>query len=742
MSEQYQILTRPRHLRYIFFIEENYSYEKVLGLINTNLRYWGGRYNPIVPMAENIISEHYKQLISFYDPDVVFYSDKVHVESLKELRFFNPLAYAKLDEEIRPSDIHGLESRYLLSQKETSRTVLLSADLWETKSPLLSYYKINFGLENILSNVDNDLAKPFKQAWVGKADLNSINKIIIEQRPINLAHLAKINLNTRILRAKEGVARYRDFELVIAKDKTSTKDLLYFWNRHLYECRNILYVTLEELELLCADPYFGEVLRQMAGESDVDVVSDSLSDAEIARLIKEKLQKASIYKRFKHKVIAQFPFEILDADGLFEREYGEEVSFQPVPAKGGLIQIPKLSFTDKVGFYSQEWVIDIEEKMPDEGYLNSVLYPFTANGHVGDLKGRVNRRNNLSVIINSQLNTSPVIKSNIPKFTDAARQLIQRPFIDGEAVESKFVGIGYGDQSNRLRAFLRLFNEDLDAMNEFFRDKFWVDIFEKLSTSDKAAGDCITFSEIKATCIEALKENGIVLGNREETRRNEENLIIGLKKTVGELCGYKVTIKGFKLKCTTCSSIHWYHIEEVSETVKCKGCLQQFTLPVEPEFAYKLNDLVRNNIYQTNKSRDGNLTVARTLAALKASARTSFNFTAQLNLFTDDHHTKPEADIDIFCTLDGVLVIGEGKHSSTAFFDDSMKALKSLVEIAQQIRPGRIVFSCYDDASDKLAKAKRSLERLFDNWAFAPEIETMALSAPRYNLNSYRYFYH
>lgn len=743
MSNQYQILTRPRHFRYMFFVEHDYPYEKVASLVNTNLRYWGGRYNPIIPVNNNKISQHYRNLIAYFDPDTVFYSNQIDPSVLKQLRLFNPIEYANLDETVRRVDIRGVESAYLLSRFDKNRSVMLPKDVWQTESPLLNFYKINFGLESSLNNVDNELTKNFKRLWISKGDLNSVNRIIVEERPINASHLCKLNINTKVLRATDGLAQYDEFEIVISKDKTAIDDLLYFWNRELFQCRTILYMTLEELEILCADKYFGELLYQACGEHGVKVVSYSLTESEIKSIIADKLQPVMVRKRFTYKHVTKFPFDILDDSGLYEREYGEEISFQSLQASGGLVQIPKLSFTDKVEFYPQEWIIDFETRIGSKAIPNSVYYPTTSNGYIGGLRGRINKRGNISGIINNQLNTSPVIETGIPDFIDVARQLIQRPFIDGEFIDSKYVSIRYSDQSHRLMAFIRLFNEDLHAINEYFTDKFWVDIFEKLSTSDKPAGDAISFLEIKVLCVSALNENGIVLGKRDETRHNEENLSIGLKMTLKELCSYKLFLKGFKLKCRHCSSIHWYHVEDVGEVVECRGCLQMFNLPVEPEFSYKLNDLVKNNMYQTRSHRDGNLAVVRTLASLKESARGSFEYTPQLNLYTDHYSTKPESDVDIFCSINGVLVIGEAKHTSAAFFEESMKSLKSLVELSKQIRPGKVLLSCYEDTNGKLAKAKQSLVHLFNKWEFIPEIETIALHSPDYfNLDSYRYFYH
>jgi hypothetical protein len=242
-------------------------------------------------------------------------------------------------------------------------------------------------------------------------------------------------------------------------------------------------------------------------------------------------------------------------------------------------------------------------------------------------------------------------------------------------------------------------------------------------------------------CKEVLPEKKIKLRKSETAFYNLQNLTTGLQNTIQELCAYRVLMKGFKLKCNNCSSKFWYHIEEVGETVKCKGCLQRFELPIEPCFSYKLNDLIKNNLFQSKSQRDGNLTVIRTLIYLYNQSHMSFEYTPQLNLYTD-FSRKPDAEIDILCLVDGMLTIGEAKYNSKGFFENGSKCLNSLVEIAKAIRPDKIILSCCEDQPNKLENAKKSLIRLFKNWEHIPKIETHIMYTPDYfRLGSHKYFW-
>ena|ERR1035437_3102315 len=134
---QFQITSRPRHLRYVYFVSENYPYGKMLDLICKNQKIWGGRYNPIIPVKENIISERYINLLKYYDPDYVFYTNDINPEIIKRLQIFNPCGYFNLDKEPRQEDILGVDASYLLSKFETYSSIILLTDNRDSKSPLL-----------------------------------------------------------------------------------------------------------------------------------------------------------------------------------------------------------------------------------------------------------------------------------------------------------------------------------------------------------------------------------------------------------------------------------------------------------------------------------------------------------------------------------------------------------------------------------------------------------------------------
>jgi hypothetical protein len=540
--KQFQIASRPRHLRYVFFVDGQYPYEKLFKLICSNQKIWGGRYNPVIPVNENVISEKYIAILKNYDPDYIFYTNEIDPEIIKRLRIFNPCGYFNLDEKPRQEDISGVDVFYLISQFDTNSKIILPQELWKTKSPLLDFYNLNFGLETDAFLIEHEIGKNHPQTIIDSSNFKSLNQILHQEKPIIKAGLSRLNLNTKILRNLR-YAQYNDFEIVVAKDKSSITDLIYYWNRVLFGGSNILYLTTDELNILSADKFFGAVLYDLSSENTIRVASMTLKKEEIGKLITEKLNLIAFHRSFQYKDIADFPFDILDAHGLYERDYGESSTTQTLISEKGLFYLPKLSFTDKVGFYPQKWAIDIEIKKVGERYLNNeIKLPFTTDTQyiIKGVKGRVNKARNISVFIHNQHNTSDILEVNIPEFKDLLRQLISHPVIHGEVHGTKYIDIAPHDSSNKLSAFLKTFNLDFSTINDFFIDKFWVELFEELITNERIAGDSILFDDIKLKSIEVLKLKGIELGKKGETYQNEENLELGLKETLKELCDYRV----------------------------------------------------------------------------------------------------------------------------------------------------------------------------------------------------------
>ena len=740
---QHQITSQVRHLRYVCFVSEEYPYEALTALMQSLQQYWGGRYTPIVPVPAAGISASYVALLGHYDPDCVLYSTGVDVEAIKRLRSFNPLGYFELDEQGYSRELEGVYAMHLLTELTPGSPVLVASGLDRVTSSLLPFYKLNFGLEATAA-FDEEVIRPYHQVALTAENFASINQLLHEHKPILRSQLARRNLNTVVLTANI-YQPYNVVELVVAKDQNATADLFYYWNRQLYECRNVLYCTAEELTELGRDHYFGGLLHDLSEHGiPIEVISLSLDETEINTLIMNVLRPIIFTRTFRCRIVAEFPFAIVGVNGYLPYKSSEPTTTQTLISDSGLVQLPLPSFSKNLRFYPQKWAVDLAISRRSADYRNWFMFPLTTGSNVivQPFSGRVRQGRELSIFVPSQSSAPTEASVELPAFTNLLRQLVSMPVRDGKLNESKFVDQGPHDSSNRLSAFLEIFRQDFLLLEDFFDDKFWVDTFKKLCNSEALAGDAITFNDLVADCVNVFRAVGAELQPRDISHRNEENLRLGLRRTVQELTDYQVLLPGFKLKCPRCSSIFWYPLQGAADLVQCNGCLRNFAFPVEQPFAYKLNTVVKNNILQARNKPDGNLTVIRTLACLHSRARHSFSYSPQVNLYENYTAGKPSAELDIAALVDGQLVIGEAKHSSAAFFAENNKSLISLVEVAREIYPDQVILACYDDQNGKLSKAEKALIHLFNRWEYQPTISTLLLDESNYNLDSHRYFLH
>ncbi len=742
---QYQLTAQVRHLRYVCFVSSNYSYEGLFLLLLNCQQYWGGRYTPIIPVQDNVIPAGYAALLSHYDPDYVLYSAGVDVELIKQLRCFNPVGYFELDDQGQSREWHGVYAFHLLSEVDPATPVLVAAGISNFENPLLDFYKLNYGLVTSSYVGDNEITRHRPTLEVTAENFAALNQLIHHQKPVLRSQLARRNLHNVILRTLTSHASNLT-ELVVARDKQSLEDLLYFWNRQLFECRNVLYCTLEELTSLGQDQFFGGVLHDLSSwDLPIEVVSFSLSEEEVNDLLVSVLRPIAFQRQFRYCAIPEFPFAVQDAAGHRMHKSNEQPLTQTLITESGLLRLPTPSFSNKLSFYSQYWTVDLEITQRTAEHRNRLMFPLTTEiGFVvKSFTGRVRLGREISIVVPSQGSESVDATIELPTFPQLLRQLVALPVRHGQLTHSRFPDQGPHDSSNRLAAFISIFNQDFTLVEDFFDDKFWVDTFEKLCISEALAGDAVLFEDLVAACRTVLPQRGVVLGDRDATFQNEENLRLGLKRTVQELCGYGALLPGFKLKCTHCSSIFWYPLKGAAEAVQCNGCLREFAFPVEQPFAYKLNNVIKNNMFQSRSMRDGNLTVIRTLASLHRRARKSFGYSPQVNLFDDLHSNRPSSELDIAAIVDGQFIIGEAKHNSAAFSADNNKSLRGLVDVAKEIYPDQIILACYEDQHGKLARAERALIHLFNRWEYQPTISTLLIHEPSYfNLTGYRYFLH
>ncbi len=728
---QYHISTRARHFRYLFFIDETYSGAELRKLMEMNLQLWGGRYNPIVPVEKNQIPERYKAVISYFDPDIIFYSSQVDIEEVKKQIPFNPEKFINLNNPVE-FRIYGVSSLYFLNAFENIS--IRPLNIGNISDALKDFYSLNFCITD--ETYKHRVSEQNEIHHIDAHIYNTINEYISKRKVFFRSILSAINLNTVILRNTSYSTHY--FEIIISDRKDSIKDLLYFWNRQLFVSRsnlNQIILSVDELDELLKDEAFGNVLKRLALESSINITSQSLPTEILQNIISEKLQKCNRFISYHITANSDFPFDILDSNGLFQRNFGEKINKLLFAGNKGLLYFPPLGFSTDV---SGKWVIDLEFEKNDDFLKQHLKFSKRLEHHYFlNIDGRINRRGNISLFVNS---SEENVELKIPVFEQIIKQMISSPKIFGKKIDSRYKYVQTSNDGIRLSAFIKLFNGNLSHIEDIIYDKFWHDIIVKLSSNTKIIGDTIYFDEIIECCIGEMSANGIVLSS-ESSYKNRKNLEAGVRNILEDLCECGIFFIGYNIGCRECSSKFWYNINDVRDVFICKGCGVKQRFPIENQLAYKLNDLVKNNFCSRDSEGklkpDGNLTVLKTILRFHRKGIHSFEYCTQLDLF-DDFYRKPITDLDVICQVNGKLILGESKHSSKGFKEEGHKSLTNLVEIAKFILPEKIIISCSVDANNKLEKMKQYLIHEMKDVPII--IDAFKVSEPYYQFESNGYF--
>jgi hypothetical protein len=162
--------------------------------------------------------------------------------------------------------------------------------------------------------------------------------------------------------------------------------------------------------------------------------------------------------------------------------------------------------------------------------------------------------------------------------------------------------------------------------------------------------------------------------------------------------------QGIQIRCANCGSRFWREIGNVQQKVKCDGCNATVAMPVESDWRYRLNSLIRNGI-----ALHGCVPVICALRGLREEARDCFIYTHGVALFKDYDDPKPAAEMDLLCISDGKLVCGEVKSSASEF---TREELAKLARIATAIRADEAAISAFNDPDNLMTQHSKTLTDL------------------------------
>ena len=126
-------------------------------------------------------------------------------------------------------------------------------------------------------------------------------------------------------------------------------------------------------------------------------------------------------------------------------------------------------------------------------------------------------------------------------------------------------------------------------------------------------------------------------------------------------------------------------MDDLNSGMRCNGCLFHFTLPPNPSWSFRLNDLV-----QIALRKYGTLAVLHTLYELQRDSFSEmFLYLPCQDIFKDVRNT-PFTDLDIVVINKGKFIIGEVKSNPGGFEHSNFEKLK---EVAIELLPNEILLA-------------------------------------------------
>lgn len=759
------IYSAPRHNRLMFFIDSKTPSEKIINLFQENMKQWGGRYNPIIPVYDSNI-DSYKDLIKCYDPDYIYYTRGVDISIIKKLDYFNPKKYEELNE--RTNSYHfddGVDYRFILNDKingELFRNrqlfILDNETSQNSKIPVESFYKRNFSFFRLNAGEDFYLKK-HRRIIIRDEDISHVNELINKHKIFFKSILAQLYLNTAICIPKEFSAA-NNFEFIIYDNDNPSADLFYFWNRQLYidSSANInqIIASNDELALLIEDKFFEGVLFDLSIKQRIDLISRSISKDNL-ELIKQNIQSKFKSITFSIGKERNFPFEIS------RRSYDNRFSYinrskSAIIGKNDILKLPVPLFNKDIDVHGN-YVVDMEIEKDQMSHAKNLKLPFKTPLHhlICANECRINYSHNISLSISDK---TEVVDIKIPDNYDIFQSILSFRNEEGNYIPTGLNDLQLSNDGKRLTAFLKLFENDLDEMQNFIGDKFWLDLFRYKSeienTKKSKQGFTLPETNIinkhfwsqllghsteRAKLNEKYKSNipdcGGIFSYKDLKRElallyrkyfsdiksksriselNEEQLAEYLTKIFQDdfethidaklqyLINKNALFMGMKVKCNSCGSNSWYALSDLKNKMSCKDCYNEIIPKLQSELYYRLSNSIISNLLSdmTSDSKEyaGNYVVLRTLLFLK-NCNDSFIYYPPMEYTYFEHGRKGSTDIDILVIQDGKLIVGEAKSDAGEF---NKNEKDKLIRLGNNLRPDKIILAFCSGSIEEMKK--------------------------------------
>jgi len=706
-------------------------------IMTENYTIWGGSYNPIVPVEHGVIQVEWVRLLEQIDPDIVYHSESVNPDELRKagLRVY-PRSYEIIPENgmlnlpgVNPLAFIDTFFRHELTER---RHVSVPYFLHGFDHMLREFLALNFGVRPLFIEDDMYLQEVRKVA-IYDGNVETALSLMWSQIGFRVNLLCESYLGNEVFRAE--TYRATEFELIVYDEDNSFQDLLYFWNRKLFQKpskKQLQFaVSIAELEAVISDNFFHEALSRNAGEGKVQICSNSITREEISVILKKAAPK-NLHVEFEIIDAAVFPYPHKQTDLAYKPRWIKTL----LKGHEDYIALVDYPLSDPIRL-DGEYELDSRINNSGDAALNEFLFPYhtVLKRIVTEIPARVNRYNALSFHVDSQTRG---IDIRIPVISDIIKSRIQARCVAGKLEYTKgLVQTNVSGAGLLLSAFMKLFNDDWSLVSNYALDKFWLEVFTGISRYQKIKqtwqlGDA---SSVDKSNISSKLEQGNGLfsykdlqhqlkciynlfhieiadkGKDKESRYivSDMNAFISERykednKSILEAMDFfvasEVIFIGLKVKCHNCGSNLWYPLKELSNSMTCRGCSFGIKPIAESPFYYKVNDTILNNLMsdpvKRTKSYGGNYIVLEVLNRLRDHHPdfpvTAFGFSPSLDIYLN-HDDFKKTDLDIVALQNGRLIVGEAKMNASEF---DAKQIKQLIWIANQIQP-EVILLAYKD---------------------------------------------
>jgi len=742
----------PRHFRYVILISTKVSESFLRKIFVANLHIWGGRYNPIIPVEEDKISEEWMATIQHYDPDIIFFNNGINIEEIKKSFFYQAREYQELLDDRTPY-FPGVNIHNILHQevdgkiiREGSLKLMHTVESYKFDLSTLDFYRLNLGLLHLYQGEDIFL-KNYETRIIDKEASSTILETIVTFNPFFKSLLSSLFLNTTVLETNRHPELYK-IEIILYDESNYLKDLLYFWNRQRYlkptlELQQII-VSKSQLDELLNNQNLEWLLYRINYTRRFSLVSRTLNEGEL-KVYQSHLQELCPQCEISYLAIDKFPFEVRKTNFFITDKINKVKHL--IIGNSDNIQIVEPIFSAQKNKIDDPFVVDIELERDAVNEHRFLKFPYNTPLHflVTQQKSRINRYHRVSLLLDDN---NRQINIGLPTDNNVITTLLLHREVEGKLINIPCEVFNINKAGQKLSAFLNLFDDNWETVDQFISDQFWLDIFtsdSQLRESAIRTGKGIFSYQDLQKELQMLykkfhsefksrieKPEGKTLTNEYLDALTKKYIKDDFESYIDDGLQFMIKRKGvfigMKVNCHHCGANKWYSLAELNDSIECKGCYS-IIIPGLKSFVYfKLSETIISNLLsdqtKNSKTYDGNYVVIRTLNALKKDFKncySSFMWVPPVGIIYHEQSKKYETDIDIIAIQEGRLILGEAKNNAKEF---NRKEIDFLIWVGNNLFPDEIVLAySKGKLTDQIERIKKGIRN--------PECQVVSMKASK-----------